>query len=394
MSMDQNQVMVPNLDVGEKVVGACNRKDLLECVGTKLLSLAGYEDTSLPPEIKAKLNKLPTMFGRHPLVQLSSGGIEGFCTRVSRTFAALVALKVEQGYAGNINGLWSEELIYVLGELLCYLDDVMSVRVTMVFETCFMSEKIVDDNVDFLQSKLQVKCAKLCNKLDAQDELKNSCFAIYRLFCGSLLCQPFGGEEFLPRLWQLCIKSFNLKPMVTFIAILMGSAHEAILAQYPNNQLKGVVDILQRTLKGFPESHIEEILKECEDAGNVPVRIPVEVPKDEWIILSPQAATIVSSLFPLAYGILPSWALVNGPPPKTLCSRLVQATLIIFVEVCFIAIAISQITSSGENHLDPSSLIVMSSAIALFLNIFPFIPLMLLYGNAPGNQVLEPRGNL
>ena len=266
----------------------------------------------------------------------------------------------------------------------------------MVFESCFMSEKEVDDNVDFLQSKLQIKCARLCNKLDEQDELKNSCFMIYRQLCGSLLCQPFGGDDFLPKLWQHCIKSYSLKPMVTFVAILMGKAHEAILAQYTSSQLRNIIDILRRTLKGLPESDVEEMLRECEDSGIAAIRIDIQAPRDDWIVLSAQAAKIVSSLFPLAYGIIPSWALVNGPPPKTLCGRILQTILITLVEVAFVAVAISQISSHSNNNLDSASIVVLSSAIALFLNIFPFIPLMLLY-NKPGShqsldQSLEPRG--
>eukprot|EP01059_Diplonema_ambulator_P023971 TRINITY_DN3967_c2_g1_i1.p1 TRINITY_DN3967_c2_g1~~TRINITY_DN3967_c2_g1_i1.p1 ORF type:complete len:418 (+),score=100.78 TRINITY_DN3967_c2_g1_i1:61-1254(+) len=395
--INEPSVLVPNLDEGEKIVAACNKEFMLD--GTAKYTMINSDGVTLPSEFSNKLDfdvNQRKQFEGHPLACHAAGGLEGFGKRLTRVYTSMVALKVAQGYEGSLMGLWNQDTVYILGELLCYTDDVMSVRLMLAFEEAFLSEAVIEDNVAYLTKQMELKCPRFVNKLKSDDSLSPTMFGIYRSFCTTLLCKAFGGRPILPRLWRECVKMHSLKPLIVFLVLVFERSEGGVIANYDSG--RGVADlngILKQAYSTLPEGTVEDMFIEVKQLAAGADSNPKHGSHHgsylgSWMVLNSTIAHIIKCFYPLAYGRIPPWALEHGPTPHSLPARIVLTTAIWLLVFTILALVFSPAKSDTVSYAFPAII----STVVVFV---PILPITAIYhGQTEGFQPLgtQAPGNL
>eukprot|EP01064_Diplonema_japonicum_P011518 TRINITY_DN1892_c0_g1_i5.p1 TRINITY_DN1892_c0_g1~~TRINITY_DN1892_c0_g1_i5.p1 ORF type:complete len:408 (+),score=41.68 TRINITY_DN1892_c0_g1_i5:876-2099(+) len=382
-------VLVPNLDEGAKIVDACNNEFLLDATA-RHTTLSGVGVT-LPAEFSSKLDfdvNQRRQFEGHPLTSHAAGGLEGFGKRLTRVYTSMVALKVELGYEGSLIGLWNQDVVYVLGELLCYVDDVMAVRIMMAFEEVFLSEAVFEENVACLTKEMDKACPTLMARLRRDDCCAPTMFGVYRSCCTTLLCRTFGGRPILPRLWRECIFAHSLKPIIHFLVLVIARSETSIVANYDSGRgITDLVTLLKQTVAGLPESKIEDMFQDVKETllneqGRDAERREATSFLGGWMVLSSTVCMVLKYFYPIAYGLIPSWAVEHGSPPHPFFVRigLTVAWWFIFYSCCSILFTSFSDTATPASHHETSDTApVFSAIISTVVVLVPIVPIVTIY---------------
>ncbi|KAJ9437154.1 hypothetical protein DIPPA_25416 [Diplonema papillatum] len=355
-----------------------------------LTSLTGYDTHELPKEFQNKLefdvNKR-MQFEGHPLARYANGGLDGFGRRLTRVYTALVALRLENGYDGAVMGLWNQDLVYILGELLCYSDDVMSLRVAVALEETFLSESVAEEHVRYLERIVADECPNLKRRLTNDESMSHAMFGLYRSFCGTLLAKPFGGQSFVPRLWVLCIRDLSLKPIMNFLTVMMRQCEHAIVESYDAGRgLTEVDSIIKTHAKRMHEVEMDDVLAECKNTS--PRHNTHRLAMEPGVPWKQSTASLVSLMYPLAYCVLPSWLIAAGPPRHNRQIAIILTVALWVAGGIAFYLGLSAIPNTFGQSMQPTAVILgLVCSAATFL--FPDYALVAVYGTDVDFQPLS-----